>query len=884
MWNRIRTVFRAWSRRDEVDREIGDEMAFHLEMETKKLAARGLPPEEARRQALLAFGGVEKHREECRDATGAPLFETLLQDARYGLRGLRRNPGFAAAAVLTLALGIGANTAIFSVIHGVFLQALPYEHGERIVRLRADAPGIGVTDAGFSIPETQDYAARNRTLQGLSEYHSMWFILLGRPEPERVQTGVVSANYFEVMGVRPLLGRTFLLGDDADGADPVLVLSFDYWMRSHGGDPGIVGRTFRMNDHVHTVVGVLPPMPAYPDGNDVYMPSSACPFRSAPAMKSDRKMRMVNVYARLKAGVSLSAARADLDTIGQGLEREYPEAYPPAGSGFTISPVPVREELTASARPTFLVLFAAVGLVLLLACANVGNLTLARLLKRQRELALRSALGASRLRLARQLLTESCVLSLAGGAFGLLLAWAGRQPLVAFAARFTPRAREIALDESVLLFALVVSVATGLVFGLIPVIFSRDDVGLALQEGGDRATGGVSRHRLRSLLIVLQVAVSFMLLIGAGLMIRSLWKLQNVDPGFRMTRVLTARLNLNFSHYKDNASRLAFHERILERAAALPGVASAAFAGTFPLNDGGPSSGRFQLEGRPPAPESALPQAEFQRISTDYFQTIGLPLVAGRGFIASDRPESPRVCVVSQTLARRFWGAGNAVGKRISVDLGKTWTEVVGVAGDVRQHSLDAPPSDQIYVPLTQYPTLLGALLLRASGSPRLLERQVRDAVLKLDPEQPIDRFRTLDEVRSNALASPRLTALLLGLFAAVALVVTCAGIAGVIAFSVSERTQEFGIRLALGAAPNSVLSLVLKQGMALVAAGLALGFVGAHVAARLMSGLLFEVNATDPPTFLAMSVVLVAVALVSCLVPARRATSVDPMIALRSA
>ncbi len=881
---RVLTTFRYLLRRRSVESQLEEEMSFHLDMETRKLVERGLPPEEARREALISFGGVEKHKEASRDATGAPVIEAFLQDLRYGIRGLKRTPVFAAAAVATLALGIGANTAIFSVVHGVFLQALPYGGGDRLVRLRQDAAGINVTDSPFSAPEIADYAARNRTLDGLAEYHSMWFVLLGKPEPERVQTGVVAANYFDVFGVKPLLGRTFRKGEDVPGAEPLLLLSYDYWMRSWGRDRGIVGRTLRMNDRIHTVIGVLPPMPAYPDDNDVYMPVSACPFRGRPEMSHDRSQRMVQVFARLKPGVSLAAARADLGGIGQSLAARYPGSYPAQGSGFVVTAVSLRDELTQAARPTFLVLFGIVGLVLLLACANVANLTLARLLRRGRELALRSALGAGRLRLARQLVTESTLVALAGGAVGLLFASGGLRLLVAFAARFTPRAREIAIHGPVLLFALAVSLVTGIAFGLIPAVSARQGLTAALQEGGDRSTSGVVRHRMRSALIVLQVAISFTLLIGAGLMIRSLWKLQGVDPGFKIGRVLTTRLDLNFTKYTDALKRWAFEKQLLERLAGEPGVVTAAISGSFPLNETGPNSGRFEIEGRPAASDDLRPQAEFQRVSSDYFRTIGVPLLRGRVFTDADSPETPRVAVISRALARRFWETKDPVGARISFDRGKTWITVVGMAGDVRQYGLAAAPPDEIYVALPQYPTLSGSLLVRTTDSPMTLSRTVRAAVHAVDPDQPIDRFQTLDQVHSNALASPRLTATLLSLFAALALAVTSTGIAGVMAFIVGERTHEFGIRMALGAKPGEVLALVLRQAMTLVAAGLALGLVGAHLLARLMSGLLFEVNATDPPTFLAMSVVLVTVALLASFFPARRATSVDPMIALRSA
>ncbi len=880
---RLGAACRSLFHRGSVEREMDEEMLFHLDMEIRKLRARGLDANTARTEALKSFGGVDKYKEEGRDARGLTLFETISQDVRYALRGLRRNPGYAAAALVTLALGIGANVAVFSVVHGVFLQQLPYGGGERLVRLRQDAPGIGAQDTPFSPKEVADYATQTRTLSGVAEYHSMWFILLREPEPERVQTGVVSANFFDLVGVKPLLGRTFLPGDDAPGAEPLLVLSYDYWQRSHGADPKIIGRTFRMNDKIHTVIGVLPPMPAYPNENDVYMPTSACPFRAGAAASNDRTIRMVSIFGKLKPGTALAALQADLSTVLGRLTRQYPGAYPGHEARATVTGVPLRRELTERARPTFLVLLGTVGLVLLLACANVANLTLARQLRRRREIALRVALGAGRHRLARQMLTESTVLSLAGGLLGILLAWGALGLLVSFAARFTPRASEIRIDTPVLLFALGVSIATGLAFGLIPSFSSGQNLVSALQDGGDRSTGGGARHRLRSALIVVQVAVSFMLLIGAGLMLRSLWKLSRVDPGFHTERVLTTRLDLNFSKYRGADKTRPFQTLLLERLTDRPSVVSAAIAGTFPLNDGGPQNGQFEIEGRPAPQQDLRPQADFQQVSPAYFATIRVPILRGRGFSDADRADTPQVAVINQTMATHLWGKENPIGRRISVDGAKTWIEIVGVVGDVRQYGLDLRPPDQVYVAISQYPPLSATVLVRSAADPMALSRIVRDAVHGIDPEQAVDRFRTLEQVRANALASPRLTSILLGLFAALALAITSAGIAGVVAFSVGERTQEFGIRLALGADPRQVIRMVLGQAMALVALGLALGFVGAHLLASAMSRLLFEVNATDPPTFLAMSFALAAVAAAASFLPARRITAVDPMTALRA-
>lgn len=870
--------------REKREREMAEELRFHLEMQIGENVRRGMSPERARTEALKSFGGVEKTKEECRDERGSFL-DTVLQDVRYGLRTLRRSPGFAAAAVLTLALGIGANTAIFSVVHGVLLQSLPYGGGERLVRLSQSAPGAGADDAGFSPKEVNDYRAFNRTLSGIVEHHSMWFVLLGRKEPERVQTSVVSANFFDVLAVRPLLGRTFVAGDDGQGADAVLVLSHDYWQRSFGGDPNVVGKVFRMNDRPHTVVGVLPPIPEYPSEADVYMPVSACPFRNNPRTVENRNARMVTVFGRLRPGVQLQEARVDVAAISGRLQLEYPDAYPKSAR-FSTSALSLQDELTRQARPTFFVLLATVGLVLLIACANVANLTLARLIRREREMALRSALGAGRGRLTRQLLTESTVLALAGGALGLVIALACVDLLMTFATRFTPRASEISIDGPVLLFTVAVSLLTGIALGLIPAVSRRKSLVSALQEGSDRSTLGAGRHRVRSLLIVAQVAVSFMLLIGAGLMVRTLIHLQRVDAGFQAERVLTMRIDLNFSKYTQVEPRRIFHERLLQSIDATPGVLSAAISADFPLNEGsGPNTGAFQIEGRPvPASDQLLPQADFQRASPAYFKTIGIPVLRGRAFSPADRAGTPRVALINQRLASRHFPGVDPLGKRVSFDQGENWISIVGIVGDVKQYGLATEPTDQLYLPVLQSPPLSATVLIRTAAAPMTMARLARETVHQIDPEQPVDRFRTLEQVRSLSLSSPRLTAVLLSLFALLALVITAMGITGVIAFSVSERTREFGIRLALGAQPSGVLRMVLRQGMALVLLGLSIGVAGALLLTRLMTGLLVGVPPTDPLTFLAVSLVLLAVAAAACFVPARRATAVEPLTALRSA
>src|SRR5262245_46109630 len=877
----LRALLKIKQREDEMEREL----RFHVEMETEKNMRRGMNHEEASLAALRSFGGVERYKEECRDEKRNRPRETLWRDAWFGARSLRHNPGFTLLAVLTLALGIGANTAIFSVVYGVLLRPLPYEKGGQLVVLRQQASLVRNNNLNFSVKEIDDYRAQNQTLADLAEHHSMAFTLFGGPEPERIQAAVVSANFFELMGIRPLLGRTFVRSDEAHGAEAVLVLSHQYWQRSHKGDPHIVGRVFRMNERPHTVIGFLPPLPQYPNENDMFMPTSACPTRSSERFMTNRNARMMGVFARLKAGVPEAKAQADLSTIAGRMKESYPDAYP-ANLGFSLRLASLHKELTQRAQPTFLVLLCTAGLVLLLACANTANLTLARLMRRERELAVRTALGATRGRLIRQLLTESTLLALVGGVLGILLAALSIRLLVRFAARFTPRADEISLDYTVLLFTLVVSVATGLVFGLLPALSLRQNLVPSLKEGSGQTAVSRGRQQLRSALVVAQVAASFVLLIGAGLMLRSLFKLQEVNPGFDSERVLVMRVTANWSKYTTGQQFRDLSLRLIERVQALPGVLSAAMASTYPLNPLGLANGafnvNFQIEGRAPDPNEPTPQVDYRVASADYFRTIRLPLIKGRLFAESDDAEARQVAVINQTLARHRWGKEDPLDRRISFDQGRNWVTIVGVVGDVRQYGLNHEPTDELYRPLRQTNGAVN-LLVRTAVEPSVMVPQLRQAVYSVDPENAIDQVQTLEHVRHESIASPRLTAVLLGLFAALAVLITVAGIAGVMALRVSQRTHEIGIRMALGASASSVLRLVLRQGLTLVLIGLALGVVGAIALTQLMSTLLFAVAPTDPPTWLIVALALASIATLACFVPARRATLIDPLRALRS-
>jgi putative ABC transport system permease protein len=813
------------------------------------------------------------------------VFDQLWNDVRFGVRTLIKNRGFALLAIVTLGLGIGANTAIFSVIYGVLLKPLPYADSDRLVLVRQSAPLIGRADVGVSIKEYFTYRDQaTADFDGLVEFHQMTFDLLKRGEPDRVSTGVVSPNFFNVLGIAPILGRTFVADDDKPGAPAVLVLSYTYWQRKFGGDRRIVGQVFQMNDRPHTVVGVLPNVPHYPQENDVYMPTSACPFRSAAEKRINTNARIfsgLNVFGKLKPGVSRERAAAAVDVVCKRFVADDKTAYRP-GSGFTSTTLDVRDEMTRNAKPMLLILLGTTGLVLLIACANVANLTLARLLRRDRELAVRTALGAGRGRLVRQLLTESTLLSLAGGAFGLLFAAWTIGLLTTFVQRFTSRTGEVGIDVRVLAFTAAVSMITGLLFGTLPATASRVDLAGAMKQGGKGASGG-GRQRMQSMLIVAQVAVSVVLLVGAGLLLASFYRLQSVDPGYKADRVMSAELFTNFSRYPDANAQLRFYLPLIERLEARTGVVSAAVTNAVPLRTSQPFNNAFQIEGRAVDDPNKRPQADLRTVSPSFFKTIGIPLISGRTFTDADDRESQRVVVINRAMIR-YWDEGDPIGSRLSFDNGQTWATVVGIVGDVRQFGLDKPAVAQVYTPLRQTVNGLGGLVVvRTNGDPTAATTLIREAAWSIDPDMPIANVRTLDEIRDRYLATPKLTAVLLTVFAALALLVTMAGITGVIATSVSQRTREFGVRMALGASRQTVLRMVVSEGLLLVGVGLALGSIAAFAATRVLSTYLFDTKPTDPMAFALVVTALVIAGIAACLGPAWRATTVEPMNALRS-
>jgi predicted permease len=878
---RIRTLFNQGRVKDEIAREL----EFHVDMETAERARRGASVGEARRTALRDFGGLGAAREAVHDVRGMTWWDSLSQDVRFAVRMLRRWPGYTAGTVLTLALGIGANAAIFSIVHDVLLEPLPYADGHELVRVVQSRVRPTAGEVGVSIKEVLEYRDSVDAVEGLVEYHGMSFVLLNQGEPDRVETGVVSSNFFDAFGVTPVLGRGFSDTDDDLGAPAVVLLSHGYWQTRFGGDQGIVGRMVQMNDQPHTIIGVLPPIPQYPRENDVYMPTSACPFRAqqeTQIAQDRRAFGALRVFGRLKDDVPVDRAAAQVSGVAQRFAADHPQVYNGATTRFGATVVGLNDEMIAEAKPILLGLLATAALVLLIACANVANLSLSRMSRREREMAVRVALGAGRGRLLRQLLTESSILALAGGAIGLGLAWASLDMLATFASRFTPRVIDPSIDPAVLLFTLVVSVSTGLVFGIIPALAARPSLTVSLKEGGAQAGDGVRARRMRSALVVAQVAVCFALLVGAGLFLDSLRRLSSVDLGYRADRVLTAEVYTNWSRQTSQAEVLTFYTTLLDRLRSTPGVITAAITNAVPLSNIQPGEQPVVIEGLTPADATELPLADRNVASDGYFEALRIPVIRGRVFTPADHLEAPPVAVINQTMAE-LWKGRDAVGGRFRAPNAEPWITVVGVVPDVRQYGVERESPAQYYTPFLQASRIAARVLMRTDGNPMDFVPALKAAVTAAHPEVPVEAIETLESLRAGRLASPALSAALLGLFAILALVITLAGIAAVIGTSVSQRAREFGVRMALGASRGSVLRMVLGRGLALVAVGLAAGTVGAVGLGRALAVYLYQTTPTDPIVYAAVGGVFLTSAALACLAPARRATAIDPLSALRA-
>ncbi|MBX3280232.1 MAG: ABC transporter permease [Acidobacteria bacterium] len=871
-----------WLRPQQREEELEAEIRSHLDQAIRGRIERGEAPEEARANALREFGNVGLVKEVTRDMWGARFAEHLIQDVRFGLRMLGRNPGFSLIAILTLALGIGANTSIFSVVNAVLLRPLPYPEPEQLFNVYGGFVKLGASGMATSVPEFTDYQQQLQSFENIGAYDQSSANLTSTDggEPERLECGNLTPGLFAALGVAPIRGRLFLPEEAQQGRSDVVLLGYALWQRRFAGDEGLIGKQILLNGRSNTVVGVMPPGFAYPQAVELWRPLW---FPKEQYDQQRRGARGLFVAGRLKPGVSQAQAQAELDQLAARQIEQYPRNYSP-DRGWKISLAPMQEDLVGGVRSALLVLLCAVVFVLLIACANVANLLLARATGRRQELAVRAALGAGRARIVRQLLTESLLLAVLGGVLGMLLARWSLGWLLRLAPDNLPRFGEIGIDVRVLIFTCAVSLLTGVVFGLAPALqAARIDLHVALKEGGRSST---SRRHLSNTFVVAEIALALMLLIGAGLTLKSFLHLQQVAPGFNPDGVLTMRLLLPFESYPQNEQRVAFYQQALERIAALPGVESVGAASLLPMA-GGSSSGTVSAENSAVGPNDPVVESEMRIATADYFKTMGIALLDGRAFTEADAAGAPPVAIIDENFARRFYPDENPIGKRIRrgrLDSANPWTTIVGVVRHVRNQRLDIDSLSQVYFPFYQQPGNFNmSLAIRTSvGDPLALSASVRAAIQTVDRNQPVFQVRTLRRIVADSVAPRRLVMQLLGAFAVVAIVLSAIGIYGVVAYAVSQRAHEWGIRLALGARSRDVLRLVLVQGMKLALGGVAIGLMSAWAMTRWLSSVLYNVSATDAGTFAVVALLLAGVALLACWIPARRATRVDPTVALR--
>ncbi len=869
----IRLAVRSLFRRPQADRELDEEFQYHLERQIEENLRRGLPPEEARCAAMREMGAIAKSKEECRDARRVNWIQDFVQDLRFGLRTLRKSSGFTAVAVLTLGLGIGVNTAMFTVVDSVLLQPLPFTHPGQLLEV-----GTTVRQYSHVIPVSEfdflQWAAETRSIE-MAAFGGTNLVLTGRSEPIRLSCARVSSTFFSVLGVEPALGRAFTAAEDKAGQNLVVILSHGVWTREFGADPRVVGKTLEFNQQPYTVVGVMPSDFSYPTWADLWVPIA---LRAKP---EERGNHFLGVIGRLQPGETREQAQAELSGIEQRLAREYPNLNP--GTGVRL--ISLDEWTVGNVRLPLLIFMAAVGFVLLIACGDVAHLVLARAIARQREMGVRIALGATPGRLIRQNLTESFLLALVGSCTGLLLAYCGVKGLLLLIPRgYLPTAKAVAMNETALTFTVAASVFTTLMVGLAPA-FSAAAVGIdkSLKESGSRE-GSAKADTWGRVLITGEVAVAFVLLIGAGLLIRSFQRLREVHPGFQPDHLLTATVLLSQPKYAEPQSVLGFLHQLLESAAALPGVRDVAVTNSIPV-EGWEEDGEFQIEGRPWGLNGG-PAAIFNVVSENYLRTLEIAILRGRGFNSTDDAQSPPVTLISEGMAKRFWRGGDPIGARLSFELiggGKPiWREIVGVTADWRHFGPAQPPALEIYVPFEQMPQPRMGIILRTSGDPLAMTGELRTLVSRIDPNQPAYGIKSMEQLLSDSLGRQRFQTTLLGVFGGIAIVMALAGIYGVVSYTTQQRTHEIGIRLALGASPSGVLRILLLWTAQSLGVGLLLGGVAAVGLSRFLKSLLYEVSPNDVATLFSVAALMTVLVLVATFVPARHATKIDPMVALR--
>jgi predicted permease len=877
------------------ERDLAEEIESCLQLHIEDNLRAGMNPQEARRSALLKFGGIEAMKEAYRDRRSLPWLESLARDLRYGGRTLRRSPGFTAVAAITLALGIGANTAIFSVINAVLLRPLPYRDPQQLLRVwetaprgRMNANRTSVSPVNFlSWSQEKDlFEDVTATTSGLNQT----LTLTGVDSPAKLMCDRVTGSFFRLLGVEPVLGRTFAPEEEQPGHDQVVLLSHDLWQTLFGADPQILGRPLTLDNTSYRVIGALPPGFRSPDRvNSREGMFLVRPLTFDADQATDRGEHFLTVVARLKRGVTLAQAQAKLDSIARNLERQYPET----NQGWGVRLVPLQDDLVQEVRRALLVLAGAIGLVLLISCVNVANLLLARAATQTKEMAIRAALGAGRSRLIRQLLTQSLLLALLGGTLGVVLAFWGTEALLVIAPTNIPRLQESTVDLTVLGFTLLASVLAGLIFGLVPAWqISRTDLQGSLKESGRTKAGSLSAGWLRRGLVITEVALALVLAIGAGLLIQTFRVIQSIEPGYRAENVLAMNIAPPPSKYRDRFERAAYFQQVIERVEALPGVLSAGVVTDFPL--GGSGGGTFLIEGRTPPADFRQWDAEFRAVSPGYFRTMGIPLLRGRSLTPQDAEKALPVAVINRTMARRFWPGESPLGARLrrARPADAPWVTIVGIIGDVRHRGPTYEPFPEVYLsylqpfaqpfsPALRFP-FPRELVVRADSDPWALVPALQRSVWAVDKDQPISQVRTLEQLHSRSIAPQRFHMLLLSLFGAIGTILASVGIYGVLSYTITARLHEIGIRMALGAQRKQILSLVVGEGMVLATLGIGIGLAGAFGVTRVLSSLLFGVTPTDPATFVGVPALLLGVALAACCIPAWKATRVDPLIALR--
>jgi predicted permease len=882
----LHSLGRKFFRRRRADREMEEELRAHVEHRAADLERSGMNCVEAERQARIEFGNHERFKEECREALGGNFIDGLMQDARFSLRTLRRSPGFFVVAVLTLALGIGATVAAFSVVNVVLLRPFAFQNPDRLLWIyaqRVDAPRTS-----FSLPEYCDYRDQNTSFEGLGAIGSYNANLSDTGDPERVQGVRISANAFGILGLQPFFGRTLIEADDRNGAPAVAMISYGLWSRRYANDPGIVGRSVNLNGEPRQIIGVLPRNFALPNlDTDVVVPLQP---ESDPRRNARNSVSFLRFVGRLKPNVTPQQAYAELDSIRQNLRRQFPESYT-GKVGITI--IPLTEEIVSNVRTVLLTIFCAAGALLLIGCVNLAGISLSRAAARQRELAVRTALGATRSQLARLLLAESFILALIGGSLSLLLEIWGQGVLLRLVPADLPRIESFSVDGKVFVFAAVATLIAAFACGLAPAwLLSRSDLRDALVSGGRGSTGGGLQSRLRSWLVAGQIALALVLLTNAALLFRSFARLRGEQPGFASSNVLTVRLSLPQGGYGDRSALVQYYEKLRLRLAALPGIQNVGLVSLLPLAPKSTSTIPFTRPDRPPAKREDTPSANYRVVSPEYFRAMSIPLLSGRYFTEQDDGERPPSAIVSAVLAAKYFPDRSPLGERLIIDdtdAEPRSVEIVGVVGPVKQTNLETPAKPDIYLPLRQVPKdglswlrFSTYWVLKSSSVTSGLDQSIRGEIRAVDPNVAVGAVRPMEEVTAAALAARRFSLLLVGSFAAAALFLAAAGLYAVISYGIQQRTREIGVRLALGATHRSILTMIFKEGGLLLGFGTAAGVIVALVMAKLIATQMYGVSERDPTTLIVISLLLAVISLFACWIAARRALKVDPVVALR--